>query len=53
MVPAGVLALGLFALPESTRWLAKKGRYDEAYESLKWIRASDGKMPRAELKNHN
>lgn len=43
MVPAGVLGLGLFAFPESTRWLAKKGRFDEAFESLKWIRASDGK----------
>lgn len=43
MVPAGVLGLGLFAMPESTRWLAKKGRFDEAFESLKWIRASDGK----------
>jgi MFS family permease len=53
MVPAGVLALGLFALPESTRWLAKKGRYDEAYESLKWIRASDGKRTVAEPLNHH
>lgn len=43
IVPAGVLGLGLFAMPESTRWLAKKGRFDEAFESLKWIRASDGK----------
>ncbi|KAJ6086444.1 hypothetical protein N7467_005358 [Penicillium canescens] len=49
MVPAGVLALGLFAMPESTRWLAKKGRYDEAYESLKWIRASDGPEVKAEF----
>ncbi|CAG8162274.1 unnamed protein product [Penicillium salamii] len=49
MVPAGVLALGLFAMPESTRWLAKKGRFDEAFESLKWIRASDGPEVKAEF----
>ncbi|KAJ5555872.1 hypothetical protein N7461_004342 [Penicillium sp. DV-2018c] len=43
MVPAGVLALGLFAMPESVRWLAKKGRFDEAWKSLAWMRASDGR----------
>lgn len=42
MVPAAVLALGLFAFPESVRWLAKKERYEEAWESLKWMRADDG-----------
>ncbi len=31
----------MFTLKESTRWLTKKGRYDEAWESLKWIRADD------------
>jgi MFS family permease len=43
MVPAGILAIGLFAMPESVRWLAKKRRFDEAWESLKWMRASDGR----------
>jgi hypothetical protein len=28
-------------LPESTRWLTKKGRHDEAWESLQWIRAGN------------
>lgn len=42
MVPAGVLALGLFTQKESVRWLAKKGRYEEAWESLIWFRADDG-----------
>jgi hypothetical protein len=41
IVPAGLLGLGMFTLKESTRWLTKKGRYDEAWESLKWIRADD------------
>lgn len=55
IVPAGVLALGLFGMPESVRWLAKKGRFDEAWESLKWIRASEGKegnIPQRTIKGH-
>jgi len=43
LVPPAVLGLGLLAFPESVRWLAKKGRYDEAWESLKWMRADDGR----------
>lgn len=42
MVPAGVLGLGLFTQAESVRWLAKKGRWEEAWESLIWFRADDG-----------
>jgi MFS family permease len=42
LVPASVLALGLFTQPESARWLAKKGRFDEAWASLTWMRASEG-----------
>ncbi|KAJ5817444.1 Major facilitator superfamily domain general substrate transporter [Penicillium robsamsonii] len=49
MVPAGVLALGLCAMPESVRWLAKKGRFDEAWESLAWMRASEGLEVKAEF----
>ncbi|KAI1326601.1 general substrate transporter [Xylariaceae sp. FL0255] len=41
LVPAVLLGLGMFTLAESTRWLTKKGRHDEAWESLKWIRADD------------
>jgi MFS family permease len=43
LVPATVLALGLFTQPESVRWLAKKERYEEAWQSLTWMRASEGK----------
>jgi MFS family permease len=42
LVPASVLAIGLFTQPESVRWLAKKGRFDEAWKSLTWMRADDG-----------
>lgn len=42
MVPAGVLALGLFTQKESPRWLAKKGRFEEAWDALTWFRADDG-----------
>ncbi|KAE8451479.1 hypothetical protein EG329_003552 [Mollisiaceae sp. DMI_Dod_QoI] len=41
LIPAGLLGLGMFTLKESTRWLTKKGRHDEAWESLKWIRADE------------
>ncbi|KAJ5085121.1 hypothetical protein N7532_009892 [Penicillium argentinense] len=49
LVPAAVLAIGLFTQPESVRWLAKKERYDEAWESLKWMRADDGPEVKAEF----
>lgn len=41
MLPAGALGLGLITQKESARWLVKKGRPDEAWESLKWMRADD------------
>lgn len=31
----------MLTLKESTRWLTRKGRHEEALESLKWIRADD------------
>lgn len=49
LVPAAVLALGLFTQPESVRWLAKKDRYDEAWASLTWMRADDGPEVKAEF----
>jgi MFS family permease len=42
MLPAAVLGFGLIGFPESVRWLVKKERYDEAWESLSWMRADDG-----------
>lgn len=36
-------------LPESTRWLTQKRQHESAWESLKWIRASDGEDARLEM----
>ncbi|SMY26652.1 unnamed protein product [Zymoseptoria tritici ST99CH_1A5] len=49
MVPAFALGFGLFFQKESTRWLAKKGRNEEAWESLSWMRADDGAEVKAEF----
>lgn len=49
MLPAGLLGLGMFTLKESVRWLAVHGRHEEAWESLKWIRADDGETTRLEM----
>lgn len=34
----------MFTLKESVRWLTKVGRHEEAWESLKWIRADDSQV---------
>lgn len=39
----------MFTLKESTRWLTKKGRHDEAWESLKWIRADESQATIEEM----
>ncbi|KAK4982363.1 hypothetical protein LTR66_009320 [Elasticomyces elasticus] len=49
LVPAALLGLGMFTLTESVRWLTVRGRHEEAWESLKWIRADDGEATRAEM----
>lgn len=41
LVPGGFLALGMFLVKESTRWLAKVGRHEEAMESLIWVRGGE------------
>ena len=44
MVPPFILGTGLFFFPESVRWLVKKGRIEEAWDALTWLRASDGEF---------
>ncbi|KAJ5765843.1 hypothetical protein N7520_005402 [Penicillium odoratum] len=50
LVPSSILALGLFTQPESVRWLAKKGRMEEAWKNLIWMRADDGPDVKAEFR---
>lgn len=37
-IPAAVLALGIWWLPFSPRWLTKKGRYEKAIKTLAYLR---------------
>ena len=46
---AGLLGLGTLTLKESVRWLAHRGRHEDAWESLMWIRADDGADVRLEM----
>jgi MFS family permease len=49
LVPAGILGFGMLFLKESVRWLASKGRHEEALQSLIWIRGEDTPEVRAEM----
>ncbi|KAL2827965.1 general substrate transporter [Aspergillus cavernicola] len=50
LVPAGILGVGMLFLKESVRWLASKGRHEEALQSLIWIRGGeDTEEVRSEL----
>ncbi|KAI1338439.1 general substrate transporter [Xylariaceae sp. FL0016] len=49
LAPAAFLGLGMLTVPESTRWLTKKGRHDEAWESLQWIRADSSRAAAEEM----
>ena len=40
-VPGAAVGIGMLFVKESTRWLAKKGRNVEAFESLKWVRGGE------------
>ncbi|CRG92426.1 Quinate permease [Talaromyces islandicus] len=49
LVPGGLIGLGMLLVKESVRWLAKKGRNEEALENLIWIRGGDTPEVRAEF----
>lgn len=51
LVPGALLGLGMLTLKESTRWLTKKGRHEEALESLQWIRADDSQAVLDEMED--
>ncbi|PSK37285.1 hypothetical protein B9Z65_2027 [Elsinoe australis] len=36
-----IIAVGLFFIPESPRWLTEQGKIEAANKSLRWLRASD------------
>jgi MFS family permease len=40
-IPAVLLAIGIWWMPFSPRWLVKKGRYAEARKTLAWLRKLD------------
>lgn len=41
LLPGGILGLGMLLTKESTRWLAKVGRHEDALESLVWVRGGE------------
>lgn len=41
LVPGAVMGLGMLLVKESVRWLAKKGRNEEAFDSLVWVRGGE------------
>ncbi|KAI1452038.1 putative MFS sugar transporter [Annulohypoxylon moriforme] len=49
LVPGGILGLGMLLTKESTRWLAKSGRREEAMQSLIWVRGEDSDNVREEF----
>ncbi|CAK3942587.1 general substrate transporter [Lecanosticta acicola] len=49
ILPAALLGLGMLTLKESTRWLTSRGRYDDAWESLTWIRADSSEETHLEM----
>ena len=49
LVPGGLLGLGMLYLPESVRWLAKRGDHEKAMKSLIWVRGGDSEAVREEM----
>ena len=41
LVPGAILGLGMLLTKESTRWLAKTGKKEEALQSLLWVRGGE------------
>ncbi|KAL4817458.1 general substrate transporter [Aspergillus spinulosporus] len=41
LLPSTLLLIGMVTVKESARWLAVKGRNEEAWESLKWVRGGE------------
>ena len=48
-IPALILGIGMFFLPNSPRWLVSRGKTDQAHKNLKQIR--DAEQVQDELKN--
>ncbi|KAK7543045.1 MFS sugar transporter-like protein [Phyllosticta citricarpa] len=46
---AGLLGIGVLTLRESTRWLANQDRYEEAWESLVYMRADESEKTALEM----
>jgi hypothetical protein len=49
ILSSGLLLLGTFTLPESTRWLLTQNRGEEAWKSISWIRGDSGERTIAEF----
>jgi len=45
LIPGGFLLIGLFFLKESPRWLVKQGRFEEATNSLAYMRREEVNDP--------
>lgn len=41
LVPGGILGPGMLLCRKSVRWLAKRGRHEEALQSLIWVRGGE------------
>ncbi|RDW81214.1 putative MFS sugar transporter [Aspergillus mulundensis] len=41
LLPSTLLLIGMATVKESARWLAAKGRKEQAWESLKWVRGGE------------
>jgi sugar porter (SP) family MFS transporter len=41
LIPGALMGLGMLLVKESVRWLAKKGRNEEAFASLVWVRGGE------------